>query len=115
MSGAMYCTALAHDRKRAQALRFDAVRFDINDTTTAPPGERWDDDVYDPLSEDEEEAVAVDEANVPADDYSLAAMYATMSMLDSRSETMIFDRNVSATAALEHEAELCRELNLAFP
>ncbi len=56
------------------------------------PGERWDDDEYDPLSEAEEESVAVDEADVPADDHSLAAMYAAMSMLDSRSETVIFDR-----------------------
>jgi hypothetical protein len=110
----MLSTTLARDRQREQAMRFDAVRFDIDDVPSAP-GPRWDDDDYDPLSEAEEEAVAVDEADVPANDYSLAGMYAAMSMLDTRSETVIFDRNVSATAALEHEAELCRELNKAFP
>ncbi len=114
MSGAMLCSTVAHDRHRAQALRFDALRFDIDDGPSAP-GERWDDDDYDPLSEAEEEAVAVDEADVPADDHSLAAMYASMCMLESRSETVIFDRDVNATPALEHEAELCRQLNGAFP
>jgi hypothetical protein len=114
MSGAMLCTALASDRKRAQALRFDALRFDIDDVPLAP-GDRWDADDYDPLSEAEEEAVAVDEADVPAEDHSIGAMYAAMSILNIRSETVLFDRDVSATPELEHEADLCRELNNAFP
>lgn len=114
MSGALLCTTLARDRQRAQALRFDALRFDIDDVPSAP-GDRWDADDYDPLSEAEEEAVTVDEAEIPTEDHSIGAMYAAMSMLDIRSETVLFDREVSATPALEHEADLCRELHNAFP
>ena len=72
MSGAMFSTALALERQRAQDLRLD---------------------------------------NDP--DHSLSAMYATM--LDHRSETVLFDRNSCATDTLQHEAELCRELGAALP
>jgi hypothetical protein len=107
MSGAMFCTTLARERKRAQALRFDCDDVPVG----TAPWERWDaDDAEPPCANEEAADAAVD---VHADDHSLSAMYATM--LGNRSETLLFDRHICATATPQHEAELCRELGAAFP
>jgi hypothetical protein len=101
----MYLTTLARDRKRAQALRFDA------DDVPAAPVDRWDDDDEAQCSDEDKPDAAV---NVPAEDHSLNSMYAAMSMLESRTETVLFDRDSGAMPDHEHEAELRRELNSAF-
>jgi hypothetical protein len=102
----MYLTTLARDRKRAQALRFDA------DDVPAAPVDHWDADDDEAQCSDEDKPDAA--VNVPPEDHSLNSMYAAMSMLESRTETVLFDRDSGAMPDHEHEAELRRELNSAF-
>ena len=84
----MYLTTFARDRKRAQTLRVDP------DDVPSDPMEHWDDDDDDANCSDTDKHDVVD---VPSEDHSLCAMYPAMLMLDRRTETVLFDRNICAT------------------
>ena len=116
MSGAMYSTTVAIQRKHSLDRFLDGDK-DANHM----PAEQWehsdDDDFAEPPCFDEPETDAADAVAAvvdthDAEDHSLGAMYARMP--GDRTQTVLFDLHSSATPTDKHEAELCRELGAAF-